>query len=448
MTKTSLLLLALAAGVPLAAQAAPGGLTITKGDSSITLYGILDVGVADVAHAQSFDPYHPLGANPTVSKFGDKSATGMFDGGISPSRIGLKGSTDLGNGWKGIFTLEGAIAVRSGNTTNAALGVAQNTAAGEMQSASSAVSGQLFARGAFAGISNKDFGTLTFGRHTALFLDIIGGYDALQGSQLFTPIGYSGSYGGGGATENSRVDDSVKYHGQWQAFSLGLLHKFGGVAGSSSARSTDQFSLAYEPGPFGVTVAYQTYKDAMGIGNPAGTAAQPLGTVVATAFDTQAFMLAARYKINALAFKGGYEQMKYSNPSDPLGDAGATSLFGQVVSAVNVTPYTVAGQSVEKKLDVYWLGAAYDVTERFNVGVSYYHVKQNDWSLGTTPTGSPKNSGNAKYASLLLDYHFSKAFDTYLGYMGVSTDGGMGSTQIGYLHDSNSTVGVGLRYAF
>lgn len=447
MTKTSFLLLALAAGVPLAAQAAPGGLTISKGDSSITLYGILDVGVASVAHAQSFDPYHSLGANPTVSKFGDKSATGMIDGGISPSRFGLKGSTDLGNGWKGIFTLEGAINLRSGDTVNAALGVAQNTASGNMQSASSAVSGQLFARGAFAGISNKDFGTLTFGRHTALFLDTIGNYDALQGSQLFTPIGYSGSYGGGGATENSRVDDSVKYKGQWNAFSLGLLHKFGGVAGSSSARSTDQVSLAYEPGAFGVTLAYQTYKDAMALGNPNGTT-QPIGTVVATAFDTKAVMLAARYKVDALAFKGGYEQMKYSNPSNPLEDASATSLFGLVVSSVNVTPYTVAGQSVEKKLDVYWLGAAYDVTEKFNVGVGYYHVKQNDWSLGTTPTGSNKNAGNAKYTSLLLDYRFSKTFDAYLGYMGVSTDGGMGSTQIGYLHDSNTTTGLGLRYRF
>ena len=447
MTKTSLLLLALAAGMPLAAQG-PDSLTISKGDSSIQLYGILDVGVASVAHAQSFDPYHSLGANPTVSKFGDKSATGMVDGGISPSRIGLKGSTDLGNGWKGIFTLEGAINVRSGDTVNAALGVAQNTAAGEMQSASSAVSGQLFARGAFAGITNKEFGTLTFGRHTALFLDIIGGYDALQGSQLFTPIGYSGSYGGGGATENSRVDDSVKYKGTWNSFSLGLLHKFGGVAGSSTARSTDQVSLAYEPGPFGVTVAYQSYKDALAIGNPGGTATQPLGTVAATAFDTKALMLAARYKIDALAFKGGYEQMKFTNPSDPLDDAGVTSLFGQEVSGVNVTPYTVAGQSVEKKLDVYWLGAAYDITENFNIGVSYYHVKQNDWSLGTTPTGSPKNAGNAKYASLLLDYRFSRAFDAYLGYMGVNTDGGLGSTQIGYLHDSNSTFGVGLRYAF
>ncbi|OIQ63920.1 hypothetical protein GALL_545340 [mine drainage metagenome] len=32
--------------------------------------------------------------------------------------------------------------------------------------------------------------------------------------------------------------------------------------------------------------------------------------------------------------------------------------------------------------------------------------------------------------------------------MGVSTDGGMGSTQIGYLHDSNTTTGLGLRYQF
>jgi predicted porin len=457
--------LALCAGVPMLAQAP--ALTVTSGSSSIQLYGVLDVGVANVAHSLDFDPYHPLGVNPTVSKPADKSVTGMYDGGISQSRWGLKGSTDIAEGWKGVFTLEGAINLRSGQTADAAKGVAQNRSTGSYESADSAISGQLFSRGAFAGISNKDFGTLTFGRHTALMLDTIGGYDALQAAQLFTPLGYSGSYGGGGATDNSRVDSSVKYKGKWSDFSLNLLHKFGGVAGASDARSTDQISFAYEPGAFGVTLAYTTYKDAFSVGNPsgnlsplpaAGTAVQPLGTVTLTAYDTKATMLALRYKIGPVAIKGGYEQEKFDNPSNPTQDAAVTSMFGQVVSAVNVTPYnvTVAGvvNSVEKKLDVYWLGAAWDVTESFNVGVSYYHVKQNDFSLGTT-TLQAKNAGNAKYTSLLLDYRFSKAFDAYLGYMSVSVDGGLGNTTptvgtngLGWLHDSNSTLGLGLRYAF
>lgn len=438
-------LAALLVAAPAMAQAP--ALQISSGGSSIQFYGILDVGVASVEHSLDFDPYHPLGANPTVNKAADKSVTGMFDGGISQSRFGLKGSTDLGDDWKGVFTLEGAINLRSGSTANAAVGVAQDRSTGSYQSADSAISGQLFSRSAFVGVSNKDYGTLTFGRHTSFMLDIIGGYDALQGSQLFTPLGYSGTYGGGGATDNSRVDNSVKYKGKWDAFSVGYLHKFGGVSGASSARSSDQLALAYEPGAFGVTLSFQNYKDAFTVGNPNGTT-QPLGTITLTAQDTKAAMLALRYKIGPVAIKGGYEQLKYDNPSNPTEDAAVTSQFGQVVSAVNTTPYTVGGVEMEKKLDVYWLGAAWDITDHLNLGASYYHVKQNDWSNGTTPAGSNKNAGNAKYMSALLDYRFTKSLDTYLGYMSVSTDGGLGSPTIGFLHDSNSTLGLGIRFAF
>ncbi|HJV89524.1 MAG TPA: porin [Holophagaceae bacterium] len=440
---------ALCAGVPMLAQAP--ALQITSGGSSVQLYGVLDVGVAKVDHSLDLDGYHPLGANPTVAKYADKSATGMYDGGISQSRWGLKGSTDLGNDWKALFTLEGAINLRSGSVANAAQGVAQNKAkTPEQQNADSAVAGQLFSRGAFVGVSNKDFGTLTLGRHTALMLDIIGGYDALQGAQLFTPIGYSGTYGGGGATDNSRLDNSVKYKGKWSDFSVAFLHKFGGVAGVSSARSSDQISFGWEPGAFGIQVAYQTYKDAFSVGSPDPTAvpAQPVGTVVLTAYDTKATMLTARYKAGPVFIKGGYQQLKYTNPSNPTEDANTTSLFGQVVSLVKVTPYTVGGVEMEKKLDVYWLGAAWDVTDKFNAGVSYYHVKQNDFSRGLTVNGA-NNAGNAKYTSLLLDYRFTKSFDAYMGYMAVSTDGGLGNTTIaGYLYDSNATLGLGIRYAF
>ena len=446
MKRTLLAPLALAvAALPAAAQAP--ALQVSSGGSSLQLYGILDVGIASVEHSLDFDPYHPLGANPTVNKAADKSTLGMIDGGISQSRFGLKGSTDLGDDWKGVFTLEGAINLRSGSTANAAVGMAQDRSTGSYESADSAISGQLFSRSAFLGISNKDFGTLTFGRHTSLMLDIIGGYDALQGAQLFTPLGYSGTYGGGGATDNSRVDSSVKYKGSWNSFSVAYLHKFGGVSGASSARSSDQIAVGYEPGAFGIQVAYQSYKDAFTVGNPNGST-QPLGTITLTAQDTKALMAALRYKIGPVALKGGYQQLKYDNPSNPVEDAAVTSQFGQVVSAVNVTPYTVGGVEMEKKLDVYWFGAAWDITEKLNLGASFYHVKQNDWSNGTTPAGSNKNAGTAKYASLLLDYRVTKAFDAYFGYMGVKTDGGMGSTTIGFLHDSNSTVAIGARYAF
>lgn len=454
MKLTSLILLAVCAGEPMLAQAPPD-IKITYGDSTVTVYGVLDGGLASVDHTIGFDPYHSLGVNPQATAKADKSATGAYSGGISPSRLGIKGSTKLTETLDGVFGLETGFNLPSGNITNAALGVAQDTSLGGYNSDSSAVSGQLFGRGAWVGLSSKDFGQITFGRHTSYMLDMIGNYDALQGAQLFTPIGYSGSYGGGGRTEDSRVDNSLKYLYKNSGFNIGVLHSFGGVAGATSSRSADQFIAGYEQGPFGVQVAYESYKDAFKVGNPSGNTditkgpVQPLGTVVVTAQDTKAYMLTLKYKVGNFFLAGGYENEQFNNPSNPDEDKTLTSLFGQVVSAVNVAPYTVTvnGVAVESpmKYNVYWLGANYNVTSEFNIALGYYHVNQNDWSLGTTPTGSAKNSGDSKYTSLLLDYRFSKRFDMYLGYMGNTVGGGMG---FGFRHDSNAVEGLGFRYKF
>ena len=500
MTKTPLILLALAAGAPLLAQAP--GLTLANGDSSITLYGILDAGVATVAHTLDFDEYHPVAVNPTLTKKGDSSATGMFNGGISQTRVGIKGGLAIGDGWKAVFTLESAINMNSGNLSNAAEGLALNKAAtGSQMSADSSVSGQIFNRGANFGLSHDTYGTLTLGRHTACMLDIIPSYDALQGAQLFTPIGFSGLYGGGGATDMSRVDNSVKYKVKIGDVTVGGIYKFGGVAGSSGAKGATELLASWEHSGFGIVGAYQKVTDATAVGNPAGSIAynllsyavpdttgmtaaqataavtaakaaytsllavqangtavyQPIGTITLTAEDTKAIMFAARYKLADFLFTAGYQKIGYTNPSNPTVDQQITNLFGYPVgtavyggvlsNAVNVTPFTVGGVAMEKDLTVTWLGVKYDITKKLSFAVSYYNVDQNDFSNGTTAVAD--KSGSTKYSSALLDYNYNKAFDAYLGYMGVQGSGGMApvaTTQ--YAHDSNSVLGIGLRYKF
>ncbi|HJU83424.1 MAG TPA: porin [Holophagaceae bacterium] len=434
------------------AMAQTPDIKVTYGDSTITVYGVLDGGVASVDHTLGFDPWHSLGVNPSATSKADKSAIGGFTGGISPSRLGIKGSTKINDDLSGVFGLETGFNLQSGNLTNAGEGVAQNTGAGGVNSDSSAVSGQLFGRGAWVGLSSKTWGQVTFGRHTSWMLDIIGNYDALQGAQMFTPIGYSGSYGGGGRTEDSRVDSSIKYSLKFDnGINLGLLHSFGGVAGASGSRSADQLVAGYEKGAFGFQVAYEKYNDAFKAGNPDGTAAHPLGTLTVTALDTKAYMATVRYRIGDLFLSAGYEREQFTNPSNPVEDATLTSLYGQVVNSVNVTPFTIkdaAGNVIgeaEQTWNVYWIGANYNVTKEFNIAVGYYQVSQNDWSLGTTPAGSAKSSGKSKYMSALLDYRFSPRFDMYLGYMGNNVDGGMG---FGYMHDSNAVTGLGFRYKF
>ena len=412
MTKTSLLLLALAAGAPLLAQAP--GLTMTAGDSSVTLYGILDAGVATVSHTLDFNEVFPASVNPTITRFGDSSATGVINGGISPTRWGIKGSTSLGAGWKAIFTLESAFNLPSGQVSNAAQGLAQNYAgkatsstgqtigSAQSVSADSSVSGQLFNRGAYVGVASEKYGQLTIGRQQSLMLDTIPSYDA----------------------------------------------------------------LGYEKGNFGVVFVYQSFQDATTVGNPSGGAlsaaqiaagltVQPIaGTIAATFYDTKNTNLVARYKVGPVWIKGGWQSLKYTNPSDPITDLNTTALYGQVISSWSVTPYTVNGMQATKTLTVTWLGAAWDVTSKFNVAASYYKVHQGDYSNGiVSPAGTKYSAGDTTYTSLLLDYTFTKAFDAYAGFMSVSANGGMilanaSGAAVPYLNDSNSIMGLGIRYRF
>jgi predicted porin len=465
MKKTSLVALALCAGVPLLAEG-----------PSVQVYGVLDAGVANVQHSLDFDPNFPVATNPNPQKAAH-SATGMFNGGISQTRFGLKGSFDMVDDWKALFTLESAINLTSGAVANGAVGIAQSVPATGMAGANyvnadTHINGQLFSRGAFIGASHPVYGTFTLGHQMSLMLEAIPAYDALQGAQLFTPIGFSGGYGGGGVTDDSRVDNAFKYRVNLGDFKLALLHKFSGAAGNPTSRGAEQVNLAYEKGDFGILAAYQSFKDAIqtgaGVaqtlnvtngGATVGTVTIPQpGTISLTFQDTSSFWLAARYKMNPVTFYAGYQTLKFSNPSNPADDAGVTSMWDLVVSKVNLTPYTISGVEQDKKQHIWWLGANWDVTSKFNVAVSYYDLTQDDFSQGTynpATVNNTKGPGTQKFISALLDYKVTKACDFYLGFMnaknGESLSQGFAPGTTGYVNGfsaSNSTLGLGARYKF
>jgi len=468
MKNLSLLALVICAGLPLAAQAvAVSGLTVSKGDANVTLYGVLDAGVARVDHTLGFEPGNSELVNPTANKVGNTAAIGMFNGGISPSRWGLKGGVGIVDGYRAIFLLESAINVPNGTVSNAAQTVAQSTGStgSQFSSNDSANSGQLFARGAYLGVESTQYGTLTFGRQQSLMLDVIGDFDAVQGSQSFSPLGYSGSYGGGGATDDSRLDNAVKYKMKFGAFNLGLQHKFGGVTNNANTGSAEQVTLGYENGPFAVQAAYQGNKDATSISNNyiaaqtitvgAATYTIPASSGIKATFeDTVSYSLMARYRVGKWAIKGGYQKQEFTNPSNPGTDSQVTSLYGQSVTAVSVTPFTVNGGNVQKDLNVYWLGAAYDVTSQLNLAVGYYQVDQNNYS-NHAAFANQAASGKSKYESILADYRFNKAVDCYLGYMVNVVSGGMANSgaagtkaAANYIYSNNSIIGLGGRLKF
>ena len=369
----------------------------------------------------------------------------MLNGGLSATRFGLKGQEDMGGGLKAVFLLEDGFNLGSGAISNAAQGLANNTANGPNMSADSAVAGQFFNRGAYVGLASNDYGTLTLGRQQSFFLDNIAQFDPMTGSQAFSPLGFSGTYGGGGATEDSRADNSLKYRLTLGDVTVGALYKLGGVAGSSGAQSAYEVNAVYASGPVAFELGYQAFKDAFAMANAAGT-----GTVKVTAEDTKSFMAAARYTWEALTLRAGYEREEYLNPSHASADLAVTSVLGvPLAGAPAVTAFPA-----QKNLNVYWLGGGYNVAPTFTLLLGGYHVTQNDYdAAGCANASQPARcSGSLNYYSLVGDYNLSRRTDLYGGIMQSTVSGGPAAAVANAAPtpsvDSNRIIALGMRHRF
>ena len=470
MKKTSQILLALCVGAPLMAQA-----------PAVSFYGVLDTGVAHVDRALNFSDDFVTGSSPLVQKGVKTGATGMFNGGNSQTRVGVKGSADLGDGWKGLFQLESALNLPSGRISSAAESLAEN--GGKSTSVNSAISGQLYNRGAFIGVSHDTYGALTFGRQQALLLDIMPSYDANGLAQLFTPTGFIGSIAGGGVTENSRVDNAIKYRVKVAgAVTVSALYKVSGTKGPDATADSraSQVSVEYNQGPLGVFAAYQILTNGItyaanangssvtvvtNIGNPTGTPVVPPttatiivpSTITATVLDTTTIHLGAKYKIGNVLIVGQYQQIKFEDPT--AGDAayfsglaaGSQYAFGQQVASFTVNSI---GPNATKKQTLTSLGAGWDITSKLKLSASYYLVKVDDFSQPGTPAINAKGSMQTAYTSLFANYAWAKALDLYAGIMGVKASGNaVDDPSLGYVSAAgdtrnNAIYGAGLRFKF
>lgn len=186
-----------------------------QAQTNVTIYGIVDAAVR-------YD------TNETATG-GHKLQMGG-GGPLSGSRIGFKGTEDLGGGLSAIFSLE------NGFTTGT--GAAQQ-------------GGLLFGREALVGLKG-DFGKLTLGRQYAVVHDMIVSYDAYYLSNA-AMIGFQG----GNYTMGSRLNNSVRYAGTFGGVTGTLGYSLGEVAGSTKTNSSTGASLAYDNGPLHLGTAWQ-----------------------------------------------------------------------------------------------------------------------------------------------------------------------------------------------
>ena len=213
---------AAAAPAPAASQASssPGGFTLTSGQNSVTLYGLIDVSYVNRNNANAAQQSY---SGPRVAWF-------------SGNRIGVTGQRAIGgaDNMKAIFKLESEFESQTGN---------QDTP------------GVLFNRDAWLGLQSDSLGKLTLGRQNALARDpaasgIYG--DPYGGSKAgLDEGGYTNKnnfkqlvFYAGSAT-GTRYDNGVVWKKEFGNVVAGLGYQFGGVTGAFNRGSTKTGSLAY-----------------------------------------------------------------------------------------------------------------------------------------------------------------------------------------------------------
>jgi predicted porin len=359
--------------------------------------------------------------------------------------------------WYGIFRVETFFNPTSGDISDALKSQTQNagrTAANQTTNLDSSIAGQVFQQ-AFLGVSSRTFGSLTFGRQNTLLADGFAKYDPQGGSQAFSLIGMSGTFAGGGDTEDRRLDDSLKYVSVFGPAHAGVEYKF-----NNSHGGTGNYAVQATVGAeyLGASIDGYYSKVASAVSTSTLSAAQladlpglgfsPDKALSGTISDNKTLAVMALYSIpapmGAPKVLAAYEHIDYSNPGDPL-EVGFDDIGGYKLAFVNNKAFPH-----DKVLDVYWFGAKYTVLSKLDLTAAFYGLRQNSYGEGANAgckgTQAGTCSGDEKAISFSADYRFTKRFDIYAGGMYSSVQGGLANGFILNTNNFNPTIGFRFRF--
>lgn len=404
-----------------------------KDNAQVELYGILDVGLGYLEHSYSASDVLASTVNSYNLNSSPHSFTGLYSGGVSMSRFGLRGAFHFGDGQQAFFRLESAINVTTGVLSNNGQAIYNNINGLHSANSASAIDGQLFSRAAYLGVSDPSWGSLELGRTLNFSLEQTVQYDPLQAALLYSPIGYSGGIGGGiGATENSRLDESARYENTVGPIKLGVEYKFAGDKGAQSAGYGWVGMLAFTRGGFSIEGTFSETTNSVTWPVQYSNVVPPDPNVQVE--NTKGYMLTTMYAVGKATAKAGWEDITVSAPSNP-------NLKIQWYYGI-LLPKSSVNASGEQFLDLYWVGGEYRFTPQFSLEAAFYNID----------TYNRPEVGKAYWAqaySLLADYQFAHSFDTYLGIMRMEYSGaGLSKRAPVTAYSSNGMYGVGLRYRF
>jgi predicted porin len=459
----------------------------------ITFFGRYDAGIGWVSHGLPISPYNYEGES-LVNRNATHSRWLFAPNNLSVTGLGIKGKEGLGGGWSVVFNASTAINPQSGELANtSATNIANNglPRGSYAEATDGSRAGQVFNDELFGGIAADHLGMLTFGRQRALGADAVVAYDPTGGANGFSYIGYSGTMAGGGDTEDSRWDNATKYRLAYGPVHAGLMYKFAGGSGGcysaaatwSTSTCTAQeahntaygFDLGAQYAHFAADLIYQHYNQAISVLNPllgpqsptqpyestinsinthpiaGANLVSPDNTLYGNVTDNSALLVGAKYAWDPLKFFAGYEHIRQTNPSNPLG-VGASDQGGYILSGVEDNSL-----DSPKVVQIWWTGLKYAIAARTDMTGSWYHQLQNDFrvpSTCSTLAGFRSScAGTLNELSLYVDHHLSERFDLYAGIAYSVVRGGLAiaiphSPGVPYNHDSNTAPTIGGRFSF
>jgi predicted porin len=171
-------------------------------------------------------------------------------------------------------------------------------------------------------------------------------------------------------------------------------------------------------------------------------------SVAGTISDNQTYSIMAMYDFGAPKLFAGYEHIQYANPRTPL-EAGYVDEGGYILAFVNVQSGGTSTFVKDKDVSIYWVGAKYAFTPRFDLTAAYYGLKQSSYATGANTGCSTNKAGNCSGTenvySLLADLRLSKRFDAYAGAMYSAVSGGLSN---GFLNTHTAVPTIGVRFKF
>jgi predicted porin len=269
--------------------------TATHAQSSVTLYGVVDSGLLyQSTSAATFLPNAPnLG-----------HVYQLKDGGIYSSYWGLKGSEDIGGGYKINFKLQGAF-----NSTNGRLGLPDTPGTTAM-----------FNQFAMVGASGP-FGSIDAGRQIIPMIYAMANTD-VRGAQYFGSIltawlGMNQAAGWPGTSTNAPIgalydSNALVYRSpKFYGASLALEYAPGGVAGQFQGGTRESAVLEYSNYGLNLSVVYYNGHDT----NPFPITYPTTPAVPATGLANNRFYyFGAMYTIGGFSVSGSYSIGK--NPAN------------------------------------------------------------------------------------------------------------------------------------